>query len=1354
MDFDDFLSELGASPSVPTTKTDYLDQPAVNVSSTNFSIDDDELDSIFSTVSSKPSANNLSQTNASPLIPTTTSANDILNIVDQPIAPNASAIDPPAVKSDPMPSETTKSNDLLDIAGVDVVATPSEGRKDLVGVSSSKILESWKFSPSESDMPEKYSIPPRSLMDVFNATYVEKDLSTITSPVHPTLALSSSADPIDEPTIQPQPLSTTANGPPPTSLELDVMAWMDDKPRESPSIPSAESSSISPPIKDYTAEIDATIRSSFPDIQKLRQLLFDSRHIPAANRCTIWNILLTGSSIEDLEAKYYHLKEDEHDAKNFAALVQDADAVMHKLCQPSSPLSQGREASPCVSTVDESFRLDLIDVISLYCLRKNIDYNPLLLQLLLPLAYESRASIPRTLLSSSFYNLIDNFVPLARLNEHTTEPVLSIIHFWLRLLVGYHLPKLLQHLDRVLPGWEQPCRHEISSTDMEEARLILRNTSNLDQLERDLGLDSIDDPFGWNVTAAPFATTTTTSTTAWSTVKGSTSVENLKSNVSGATADKLVAIDDISPASEDSAEKKSGLIAHNWIAGNFTGSLPPSLSLIIYDWAILHDERYAGLFLIVSLLEVFSDSLLSMNGVQITAWMHAIASGHEDWYRLLPSTIVRKYFSGSPDKNLVQWKEFIAGWLHVASAVRQKSPSAFTKALTQTNAWTDTIVLSEQTRQLSKDDKTRYEEYDMTQQSDAGNKAIPGANLLKKLRMQFQLDNSAATASVPGHGLMLSNNGSSSPSSIYPQEKYNESQALCLWSSPSEVLPSLTANRRRAVTTYEMIKYFDLGVDLTRKANPTDSSSYSIILPKPDDSLIEMPFYFGIDCRTKEEKELLGIFPRTYAFDPRLLSDSDEVTKLLETLDPLASSVHLCLLGAGEDFYKWHESYQQTLLQQQQQKKLWGIAALGKQNIGSSNHAGIAQQNVVEERSKLNALAMFFLKKSFRHVSILEGGFTAALRQIYNSQSIASLSNCLIDSNVHVINSLLGYDVNQVGTVVHAAPAIAPAAATEPPIEAMKPAVTSQTSSLSNLQKVSESFLTNISAATNNFIFMDTVAAHKPPSADDSIATSQPIDSSTDAAATAATPAANAKDLFSGFTRKLSVFGSASFDTIKKSVAAATDGMQKADSNTSDAKKGDPSMKSKDGFIVVGKGTDKNKIDRHSAFVIDDEDEDGDDEAGANSQAASKPSELRDTHSINIQRTDTERQQALILHKLAGLCKGEQIEITRDFLPGAILFPCHKVKRYRPETAAAAAAAAAVPSSGKLLDLPPEIIQDEKADHDLLTGDDHSNEVVREVHRYLVVTKERFMVLDADGGGVGSPAIVKSNHHLTEVGLL
>jgi hypothetical protein len=190
---------------------------------------------------------------------------------------------------------------------------------------------------------------------------------------------------------------------------------------------------------------------------------------------------------------------------------------------------------------------------------------------------------------------------------------------------------------------------------------------------------------------------------------------------------------------------------------------------------------------------------------------------------------------------------------------------------------------------------------------------------------------------------------------------------------------------------------------------------------------------------------------------------------------------------------------------------------------------------------------------------------------------------------------------------------------------------------------------------------------------------------------------------------------------------------------------------------IILTGTDKAKMDRQSAFVIDDEEEDEEGDVSPHDTATASPggddkprppSSMRDpsSNSFNatVQRphTDYDRQQALVLHKLAGLQKGASIEISRDFLPGALLFPCHKYKHFRASSAAGAAGAMDV---SKLLDAP---------DSDSLDEAGHGasgSEVIMEVHRYLVVTKERFMVLDADGGGVGSPATVKSNHHLTEV---
>lgn len=155
------------------------------------------------------------------------------------------------------------------------------------------------------------------------------------------------------------------------------------------------------------------------------------------------------------------------------------------------------------------------------------------------------------------------------------------------------------------------------------------------------------------------------------------------------------------------------------------------------------------------------------------------------------------------------------------------------------------------------------------------------------------------------------------------------------------------------------------------------------------------------------------------------------------------------------------------------------------------------------------------------------------------------------------------------------------------------------------------------------------------------------------------------------------------------------------------------------------------------------------------------------------------------MHMLAGLKKGDTISITRESLPGALLFPGIKLKERKVELEAELAPATV--SAEDTLDQigQKEVDEDrgtesEKGSVDKAIFDTEmcdpeaaapiSSKVCTEgstatststsiapsqspvqVHRFLVVTRERFMVLDSGGSGIGSSAIVKSNHHLTEV---
>ena len=216
-----------------------------------------------------------------------------------------------------------------------------------------------------------------------------------------------------------------------------------------------------------------------------------------------------------------------------------------------------------------------------------------------------------------------------------------------------------------------------------------------------------------------------------------------------------------------------------------------------------------------------------------------------------------------------------------------------------------------------------------------------------------------------------------------------------------------------------------------------------------------------------------------------------------------------------------------------------------------------------------------------------------------------------------------------------------------------------------------------------------------------------------------------------GIGKKFSLFGTNALTSIKKGVntvssaAAGVSAASAADMND----ECDSEAHGRDTWKSVGEEQVKRSA---MTFVIDDDDEDGagDDEGDGTLLSAEREEgrgriEIPDTTTINVTRTEAEKAQALAIHRLSGMQKGDTIVIAKENLPGAILFPSMKEKEVRDE-------------NGEVL---------------IAIGPDGTTPqpVTSSVHRYLVITKERFIVLDSGGQGVGSTAEVKSNHHLTEL---
>ena len=125
----------------------------------------------------------------------------------------------------------------------------------------------------------------------------------------------------------------------------------------------------------------------------------------------------------------------------------------------------------------------------------------------------------------------------------------------------------------------------------------------------------------------------------------------------------------------------------------------------------------------------------------------------------------------------------------------------------------------------------------------------------------------------------------------------SQDKSVCLWTEPAEVLPCLCSNRRKPVVdpNTSILSCYLYGLRLDLDASPKEPASqatagatttaaattttttinadesnesshtcsYKILFPNISHesessvlSKIEPPFYFGIDCRTEEEKVL------------------------------------------------------------------------------------------------------------------------------------------------------------------------------------------------------------------------------------------------------------------------------------------------------------------------------------------------------------------------------------------------------------------------------------------------------------------------------------------------------------------
>jgi hypothetical protein len=126
-------------------------------------------------------------------------------------------------------------------------------------------------------------------------------------------------------------------------------------------------------------------------------------------------------------------------------------------------------------------------------------------------------------------------------------------------------------------------------------------------------------------------------------------------------------------------------------------------------------------------------------------------------------------------------------------------------------------------------------------------------------------------------------------------------------------VPCICSNKRRAVAPVDLIQTF-YNIVFSPSNETTNNGKKTVALldwSQLDNDIVgatdqyqssaknsaNHPFFFAIDCRSAEEREL-GQFPKAYAFDSMVSIDNpNDVTDLIKTVETLASAAHLCLIG-------------------------------------------------------------------------------------------------------------------------------------------------------------------------------------------------------------------------------------------------------------------------------------------------------------------------------------------------------------------------------------------------------------------------------------------------------------------------
>ena len=1072
-----------------------------------------------------------------------------------------------------------------------------------------------------------------------------------------------------------------------------------------------------------------------------------------------------------------------------------------------------------------------------------------------------------------FHTLCAWLLPYLLLALKAREGYIREVHAEFRLLLTYHAPLLVQHLDRGRPGWELPPSLAL------EASSSSSSWGKQEQARQEAEAE--------NIVGALEGRWSSSSSSSSSSSKqqqqqggggseGRLEVERLKvmarnssintsasssSDVDAPSAAATAAARPISSSSSSSNSTEGGIIPTSWLLGHFLGttllspppSLPPSSSnkqenhhhylLSLLDGCLLRGDRFIGLFLTAALLLRHKTDLLSLQGPSLRSRLDELVSGAGAAKGGGVAHLFVSLSSASSSSSLLTSSSSSAmtRWMEEAERLDRITPLSFRVNLTalealarqNTNDPTPPAPPSLPPSSPPSTINTKEQQQQQQQQQSYASQLValtlPKQRAIDALQQDTPLPPSlppsstttdtstSASASTSNSNSSTSSSSSNSSAGTYkwalgsPERRRRHLQQaqgdpdtlallttkLCLTVTPEEVVPTLC---------------------LPSSSNSSNSSSSSSSLK-----------FLALDCRSKEQVSMGGggRFPTAYHLDPARLEDPEEITRLLTDLEGFKGSMHLLLMGTG--------------------MLMSGAIIGGGGREGGMTAAQRLREQVAragrEDLSHLHNAALFLLKRGFPYVSILEGGFVATHTFLLHKTTGAAAaladaatsgsSSLPSSSSALGLSSLIDHVPSQCRMCKHEAllrfqqastsspsslpPSSSSSSSSPAPTKSNGPRFgrpasfgggggggggggTGEPPSLAALSQLGQNSLDVLrSRATGLFgklqahahaaqaqaqahaqahaqaqmqgggeggreggglpqqlesvqemagSFLKGTVSNLTKRAELAMQEARVKAQAAQAAAAAAAAASAAANAGGGGGAGGGLSVSMSSSGISAATAAAlagfatnggTVGGRPVSANARIPSPSPPSTSAAAAAAATAAAT--HQRDSPSVFVIeDDEDEDEDEENDAirTRQQQQQQQQLPSTHpspsssssSSTITTTphpksDLDRELALKQHALNGLQKGQPIDISPESLPNTQLFPVYKLKKSPPSSS--------LPSS---------------------PSSPSSPAVVVELPRFIVLTPERIIVLEEEGGRAGGRAgqgRVKSNHHLTEL---